>query len=60
MSKHQHVGDPMKLCTGCIPEALELQAEFRRRRFWGWIIVGFSLVLAAGSPIALCYVGMRR
>ncbi len=55
--RHRHVGDPMKLCSGCFPEMQELQKELRTRRVWAWILVGFSFALAVVVAFVLYRLG---
>ena len=72
--KHEHIGPMHVACTGCFAELWAdekseterakrrnfLLAELRGRRFWAYVLVGFSLALAGVSAFVLWRVGMGR
>lgn len=61
--KHRHVGNPKMACSLCFVEAqqvLRAQEELRGRRFWAWMIVSFSFVLALVAAFVLYRIGMGR
>lgn len=57
--RHKHVGKITDACLGCYGELqADLKADLRARRFWGWVIVGFSLALAGVMAFVLFKVGV--
>lgn len=55
--KHKHYGDPMRLCSGCIPE---VASEARTKRILRRCVVGFTLAIAVVCAIVLWRIGMGR
>lgn len=59
---HQHVGPLSQACTLCFRELRQdvlpkAREELRRRRFWAWVLVGFSFALAAVVAFVLVKLG---
>lgn len=51
---HKHVGDPMRLCPGCIPE---IKREVRVKRILLWALIGFALAFAGVVAFVLSRLG---
>jgi len=54
---HKHVGPLDEACDGCFREAQGILEDLRARRFWGWVLLGFSFALAVTVAIVLFKMG---
>lgn len=57
---HEHTGDPLKLQKCCIPSLRAMRDEWKRQRFWGVVLVGFALMMAAVCAFVLFRIGTGR
>lgn len=53
--RHKHVGPLDRACSGCVEEALQIETEFRRQRFWRVMLIMFLIFLAISSMALLSW-----
>jgi len=55
LDRHKHVGDPMRLCNGCIPQ---IASEVRAKKILMHCLLGFALAFAAVMAFVLFRIGV--